>query len=79
MKLGQAVSLFDLGDMWRYGCPKSAELDREGGSWSESEGLSSFDLREHNVESPALNVIRQNWSGEKVSLKPRIGNLQGCL
>ena len=39
--------------MWRRGCPKS----QEGGSWSESEGLSSFDFREHNAESLALNVI----------------------
>ena len=54
--------------MWRYGCPKSPGWDSDGGSWSESEGLSSYDFREHNVESIALHVIGLNWSGEKVSL-----------
>ena len=37
-------------------------------SWSESEGLSSSDFRECNVESLALHVIGLNWSGKKVSL-----------
>ena len=40
----------------------------KGESWSESEGLSSSDVRQHNVESLALHVIGLNWSGEKVSL-----------
>ena len=68
MKLDQVVvSLPDLGDMWRYDCPKSMDWDSDGESWSESEGLSSSDFCEHNVESLALNVIGQSWSGEKVS------------
>ena len=58
----------DLGDMWRYGCPKSLDWGSDGESWSASEGLSSSDSREHNVESLALNVIGQSWLGEKVSL-----------
>ena len=33
-----------------------------------SEGLSSFDFREHNVESLALSVIGQTCSGEEVYL-----------
>ena len=37
-------------------------------SWSESEGLSSSDFRNHNVESLALHVVGPNWSGGKVSL-----------
>ena len=53
----------DFGDMWRYCCPRSPDWDSDGESWSESEGLSSSDFREHNVESLALNVIGQNWSG----------------
>ena len=31
-------------------------------------GFSSLDFRGHNVESLALNVIGQNWSGEKVRI-----------
>ena len=58
----------DSGDMWRHGCPKSPDWDSDGESWSEREGLSSSDFREHNVECPALHVIGQNWSNEKVSL-----------
>ena len=42
--------------------------DSDGESWSESEGLSSFDFREHNVESLSLHVIGLSWSGENVSL-----------
>ena len=53
--------------MCRYGCPTSSDWDSDGESWSESEGLSSSDFREHNADSLALNVIGQNWSGEKVS------------
>ena len=59
----------DLGDMWRYGCPKKPRIvDSDDESWSESEGLSSSDFREHNVESLAFHFIGLNWSGEKVSL-----------
>ena len=50
------------GDMWGFGCPKSPDWDSDGESRSESEGLSSSDFREHNVESLAVNVIGQNWS-----------------
>ena len=54
--------------MWRYGCPQSQDWDSDGEPWAERQGLSSSDFREHNVESSALHVIWQNWSGEKVSL-----------
>ena len=36
--------------------------------WTESEGTSSPEDCEHNVENLALEVIGQNWSGEMVSL-----------
>ena len=42
---------------------KSPNWDSDSVSWSESEGLSSSDFREHNVESFILNVIGLNWSG----------------
>ena len=46
--------------------PKSPDWDSDGESRSESEGLSSYDFREHTVESLVLRVIGQSWSGEKV-------------
>ena len=57
----------DFGDMWRYGYPKSPDWDGNVESWTESEGASSEQC-EHNVESPALNVMEQDQSGEKISL-----------
>ena len=47
---------------------KSPDRDSDGESWSESEGLSSFDFLEHTVDSLALDVLGQHWPGEKVSL-----------
>ena len=44
--------------------------------WSESEGLSSSDFREHNVESLALHVVGLNLSSERVSLSWKTGNLR---
>ena len=38
------------------------------GSWTESEGTSSSEQCEHNVESLALNVMEPDQSGEKISL-----------
>ena len=58
----------DLGDMWRYGCPKSPDWDGNVELWTESEGTSSSGQCEHNVESLALNVMRQDQSGENISL-----------
>ena len=55
---------------------RALDGDSDGESWSESEGLFSSDLREHDVESPALHVIGLNWSGEKVSFF--LGGLGTC-
>ena len=57
----------DLGDMWRYGYPKSPDWDGNVGSWTESEGTSSSEQCEHNVGSFALNVMVQDQSGEMMS------------
>ena len=81
---GESVSRggpsLDLGDMWRHGCPTSPNWDSDGEKWSESEGLSSSDFREHNVESHARHVIGLNWSGEKVSLfLEALGTCEGGL
>ena len=57
----------DLGDTWRYGCLKSLDWDNDVDS-IEKEDTSSSELREPNVESTALHVIGQNWSGDKISL-----------
>ena len=69
----------DLGDMWRYGCPKSPDWDGNVESWTESEGTSSSEQCEHNVESRALNVMGRDQSGEKVSLFLEHWNLQRWL
>ena len=37
-------------------------------SWEESEGDSSSEQSEHNVESLALNAVGQDQSGEKFTL-----------
>ena len=58
----------DLGDMWRYGCPKSSDWDGDVESWTQSEGTSSSEQCEHYVESLALNALEQDQSGEKISL-----------
>ena len=49
-----------LGDMWRYGCPKSPDWDGDVESWTESEGTSSSEQCEHSVESLALNATEQD-------------------
>ena len=67
----------DLGDTWRYGCPKSPDWDGNVGSWTESEGTSSSEQCEHNVESIALNGMGQDQSGEKISLCGRLGTCEG--
>ena len=70
----------DLEDMWRYGCPKSPDWDGSVGSWTESEGTSSSDQCEHNVESLAVNVNgAKDQPGGKIILPGRLGNLRGCL
>ena len=48
----------DLGDMWRYGCPKSLNWDR---SCSASDA-SCGENYEHNNECRAIEVIGQGWS-----------------
>ena len=53
--------------MWRDGSPKSPDWDSEVESWTGSEGTSSSEQCERNVESLALNVKGQEQSGEKIS------------
>ena len=57
--------------------PKKPGWDSDVESWTESEGTSSSERCIHNVESFALNVIGQKWSGEKVSLFPEDWELAG--
>ena len=47
---------------------KSPDWNSDVDDWTESEGLSSFEERGHNVESLARELIGQNGSGEMVSL-----------
>ena len=46
---------------------KRLDWDGHVGSWTESEGTSSFGQCERNVESLALNVVERDWSGEHIS------------
>ena len=59
----------DLGDMWRYGYPKTALTGMATlGHGRKSEGTSSSEQCELNVGSLALNVMGQDQPGDKVSL-----------
>ena len=58
----------DLGDIWRFGCPKIPMWESEGEAWSENESVSSSDSRENNVSNGALHVIGLYGPGDKVSL-----------
>ena len=53
-----------LGDMLRYGCPKSPDWNGNVGSWTESEGTSSSEQYEHNVAS----LPGKDPSGEEMSV-----------
>ena len=46
-----------LRDMWRYGCPKNTVWSSVGDEWAGSEGTSSFEDYEHNVDNLALEVV----------------------
>ena len=54
---------------------KSPDWNSDVDDWTESEGLSSFEERGHNVESLAREVIGQNGSGEMFLSILRIGSL----
>ena len=55
--------------MWSYGRPKkSPDWDGDVESWTESEGISSCEQCEQNVESFALNAMVQDQSGERILL-----------
>ena len=58
----------DLGDAWRFGCPKSPMWESEGEAWSEDETVSSSDSREDTVCNEALHVIGLYGPGDKISL-----------
>ena len=58
----------DLGDMWRYGCPKSPVWSSNGVEWAGSKDASSLEYHKHNVGNLTIEVVRQNWSSEVISL-----------
>ena len=64
----------DLGDEWRYGCPKSPiwesgdEKDPKVGSDSASVTSLRYVVYEHNNERRAIEVIGQDLSGDVVAL-----------
>ena len=54
----------DLGDIWRYGCPKSSVWSNE---WAGSEDASSLEDYEQNVDNLAIEFVGQNGSTEVIS------------
>ena len=59
---------------------KSPDWDSDVDSWNESEGTSSFELRKHDAESPALHVIRQKLVRRKDFPLPKgLGACEGSL
>ena len=58
----------DLGDTWRYGCPKSPMSKSEDEDWQENASVSSGVSRENNVCNGALHVIGLYGLGDKISL-----------
>ena len=79
------VNTFNFGLKGGAPCPSLTVLG--GGSrwptfdlWSESEGLSSSDVREHNVESFAFHIVGENKSGRKgVSFPGGLATCDGWL
>ena len=57
----------DLGEMWKYGCPKSPVWSGDGFGGERSEDISSVEYYEHNVDNVAIE-LGQNWSSEVISL-----------
>ena len=51
----------DVGDMWRYGCPKSPDWSSDVDVWAESECTPCYEVYEHNNVVRALEVIGQDW------------------
>ena len=75
-----AESLKACALIFRHCCPESPDWDSDGESWSESEGLSSSDFREHNVEILALHVIGVKLVRRKgVPFPGGLGTCQGGL
>ena len=62
------VSSPDLGEMWKYGCPKSQVWSDDGLEEERGEDTSSVEYYEHTVDNLAIEVVGQNWSSEMVSL-----------
>ena len=53
----------ELRDMWKYGCPKSPVWSSGGDECAGSEGTSSFEDYEHNVDNLALEAFPSTRTG----------------
>ena len=58
----------DLGDMWKYGCPKGPVWSGDGFEWAGSDGTSSLEYYEHTVDNLAIEVFGQNCSSDVISV-----------
>ena len=54
-------SAHDLGEMWKYGCPKSPVWSGDGFEGERSEETSSVEYHGHTVDNFAIEVVGQNW------------------
>ena len=58
----------DVGNTWKFGCPKSPMWESEGEAWWDNKSVSSTDSREDTVCNDALHVVGLYGPGDKVSL-----------
>ena len=61
-------SSIDLGEMWKYGFPKSPVWSGDGYEGERSDDTLSEEYYKHNVDNLALGVVGQIWSSEVISL-----------
>ena len=58
----------DLGEVWKYGCPKSPVWRDDGLEGGRSQDTSSMEYYEHDVHNLTIEVGGQDWSSEVISL-----------
>ena len=65
----------DLGDMWKYGCPKSLVWSGDGFERERSKSTSTLEYCKHTVDNLTIEVFGQNWSSEVISLFLKVGRM----
>ena len=64
----------DLGDTWRFGCPKSPRWESVGEAWFEDESVSSSALHVIGLQGPGdkVSLFLENWELARVALSCHI-------